>query len=76
MNLFYMQFWKLTRKISMVQDSVVDPDRDPVRSALFGRISIVTEKTDPGSIKGSQNKGYKTCFFIQFFIIIIIYNNF
>ena len=24
-----------------------------------GRIRIVTEKTDPGSIKGSQNKGDK-----------------
>ena len=47
--------------------SVVDPD--PVGSALFGRnrIRIVTEKTDPGSIKGSQTKGDKQiCFNYNF----------
>ena len=41
------------------KSSVVDPD--PVGSALFGRIRIrtVMEKTDPGFIKTSQNKGDK-----------------
>ena len=48
-------FW-LTEKIS-----VVDPDPDPVGSASFGwiQIRIVREKTDPGSINSSQDKGNK-----------------
>ena len=37
--------------------SVKDPDADPVRSALYGRIRIVTEKADPKCMKGSRKKG-------------------
>ena len=55
--------------------SVVDPDSDPhylagSGSALFGRIRIrtVTERTDTGSIKGSQNKGDKTILFQNFLL--------
>ena len=35
----------------------------------------MTEKTDPGILKGSQNKGDKIFIFLHFFIRFIIYNN-
>ena len=51
-------------KVMLEISSVVYPDL--VGSALFGRIwiRIVMEKTEPGSTKGSQNKGQKVCLFI------------
>ena len=64
---------KLTEIVYQELDPDPDPlffrcettDLDPVGSASFGRIRIriVTKKTDPGSIKGSQNKGdQKSCY--------------
>ena len=53
----------------MVCCSVVDPEPDMVGSALFVRIRIriVTEKTDPGSIKAGKKRNKK-------WIISMIYN--
>ena len=57
-----------TERILKYFSSVVDPD--PVGSASFGRnrIRIVMEKTDPGSIKNSQNKGGKIFVFYNFLL--------
>ena len=47
----------------------MDPDPDPQRDGENG------SGTDPGSLKGSQNKGDKNVFFffIELFIRFIIY---
>ena len=60
--------FRIRLECSIGKSSVVD--LDPVRSALFGwiRIRIVTEKTDPGSIKGSQNKEDKNVYSYRIFV--------